>query len=187
MPISSLLRVCGIFSVIGGLLFLAMPVWYNVSLEVGAFADLIGMVLLVFGIIGIYLRQINASGLLGLITFIIVLIGTVLWTSFKWASAFIVPILEKLAPEILNTPPKILEIGMGISLFSFFIGWFLFALVTAWKGVLPRWGAILLILAMITEFIPFGYYVAQPLAGLGFIWLGYFLWKGKYEEVKLHQ
>lgn len=187
MSLSSLLRVCGILSVIGGLLFLAMPVWYNVSSEVGAFVDLVGLVLLLFGIIGIYLRQIKESGLVGLITFIFALIGTVLWTSFKWASAFVVPVLEKQAPEIINTPADLLEIGMGISLFSFFIGWFLFALATAWKGVLPRWGAILLILAMITEFIPYGYYVAQPLAGLGFIWLGYFLWKGKYEEVKLHQ
>lgn len=187
MPMSSLLRVCGIFSVFGGLLFLAMPVWYNVSSVVGAFADLVGMIFMLFGIIGIYLRQIKVTGLVGLITFIIALIGTVLWTSFKWVSAFVVPILEKKAPEILNTPPEILEIGMGISLFSFFIGWFLFALVTAWKGILPRWGAILLILAMIADFIPYGYFVAQPLAGLGFIWLGYFLWKGKYEEVKSFQ
>lgn len=184
MSLSSFQRACGLFSMIGGLLFLILPVFYEVFPGVGASLDLIGMVFLLFGIIGIYLFQINAVGVFGFITFIFALVGTALWTAYKWAAVFVVPVLEEHAPELLqDPPPELLSIGLSISLYTFFIGWFLFSLVTAWKAELPRWGAILLVLATIVDFIPYGYYASQPLAGIGFLWLGYTIWKKKSQEV----
>lgn len=185
MNLSSFLRFTGVCSIIAGILFLSLAIWYNTSLgQFGAYVNLIGMAFLLLGLVGIYLRQMNAVGILGFFIFILTFIGAALWTGFGWVSAFVVPVLEEVAPEILaDAPPAPLNIGMSISMFSFFIGLLLFGLVTAWKRILPRGAAILLVLVPILDFIPIGSYVAQPLAGVALIWLGYSIWKGNYEEV----
>jgi hypothetical protein len=167
---------------ITGLLFLSLAIWYNTSLGgFGAFVNLAGMALLPLGLVGIYLCQREAVGVWGFIILVLAIIGTVLWAGFGWASAFVVPVLEDLAPEILkDSPPGLIGTGLMISLVTFFLPLFLFALMTAWKGILPRVAAILLVLVPILDFIPFGNYVAQPLAGVSLLWLGYSIWKGNY-------
>lgn len=42
----------------------------------------------------------------------------------------------------------------------------LFGLLTAVKGVLPRWPAIILFLVPIMDFIAYGSYAAQPLSSV---------------------
>ena len=60
--------------------------------------------------------------------------------------AFVVPVLQDRAPELVNgDPPGLANVGLQISLFTFFIGLLLFGIMTAIKGILPRWAAILLI------------------------------------------
>ncbi|MFJ5716218.1 hypothetical protein [Neobacillus sp. NPDC093127] len=108
--------------------------------------------------------------------------GAGMWTGFGWADVFVVPALGKHAPQLVNTLPEQMNMGLIISLFSFFGGMFLFNLLTAVKGILPRWAALLLVIVPIIDFIPIGNYLAQPLAGVSFIWLGYSLWKGPYKE-----
>lgn len=186
MSMSAFMRFTGLCSIITGILFLSTAIWYNTSLEgFGAYVNLAGMAILPLGLVGIYLRQRNAVGILGFIIFVLAIIGTVLWAGFGWAGAFVVPVLEELAPEILSdTPPGLINIGLMISLLGFFIPLFLLGLVTAWKGILPRVAAILLVLVPILDFIPYGSYVAQPLAGVSLLWLGYSIWKGDYQEEK---
>jgi hypothetical protein len=184
--LTSFLRFTGVSSIITGVLFLSMVIWYNISsLEaIGSYLNLIGMAFLLLALVGIYLRQMNAIGIFGFIIFLISFIGAVLWSGFGWVGAFVVPALEEVAPEILSgSPPAMINLGMSLSMFTFFGGMLLYGLVTAWKGILPRGGALLLALVPILEFIPYGSTVAQPLAGVALIWLGYALWKGNYEEV----
>ena len=185
LNLSSFLRFTGVCSIISGILFLSLAIWYNTSLgQIGAYVNLIGMVFLLFGLVGIYLYQMNAVGVFVFITFVLFFIGTALWMGFGWVEVFVIPALEEIAPEILaDSPPALLNIGMFTSLIFFFVGLLLFALVTAWKGIHPRGAAILLVLVPFLDFIPFGSYVGQPLAGVALIWLGYSIWKGKYEEV----
>lgn len=163
-----------------------MAIWYNISsLEaIGSYLNLIGMAFLLLALAGIYLRQMNAIGIVGFIIFLISFIGAVLWAGFGWVGAFVVPALEEVAPEIVSgDPPEMINLGLTLSMVTFFGGMLLFGLVTAWKAILPRGGALLLALVPILEFIPYGSNVAQPLAGVALIWLGYALWKGNYEEV----
>ncbi|MFY0544083.1 hypothetical protein [Brevibacillus sp. H7] len=185
MTMPSFLRFSGLCSIIAGILFLSMSVWSSISLEeIGSYADLIGMAFLLLGLVGIYLRQMNAVGVIGFLIFIFTFIGAVLWAGHSWVNAFVIPVLEEFSPQILNNPPEQIMTGVAISLYPFFIGIMLFGIVTAWKAILPRWGALLLAVVPILDFIPYGSYVSQPLAGIGFIWLGYSLWKGSYEEGK---
>lgn len=178
------MRFLGICSVITGILFLSMIIWASTSLdEFGSFVTLIGMVLLVFGLLGFYLRQMNEFGVFGFIVFVITMVGTVLWAGFMWVNAFVVPVLQERAPELVKGgPPGLANVGLQTSLYIFFIGLFLFGILTAIKGVLPRLAAILLILVPILNFIPYADVVSQPLAGISFIWLGISVWKGVYEE-----
>ena len=63
--------------------FLSTVIWDSTSLdEFGSFVSLAATVLLVFGLVGFYLRQITAFGVFGFIVFIITMIGTVLWAGF---------------------------------------------------------------------------------------------------------
>lgn len=141
------------------------------------------MAILPLGLFGIYLRQREAVGIVGFIVFVLSVIGTVMWAGFGWAGAFVVPVLEDLAPEILSdSPPGLINVGLMVSLVSFFIPILLLGLVTAWKGILPRGAGILLVIVPILDFIPYGSYVAQPLAGVSLLWLGYAIWKGEYQE-----
>ena len=57
---------------------------------------MIAGLLLPLGLVGLYARQLEASGLLGLVGFVVAFIGTVLVAGFFWTSAFITPLLSKL-------------------------------------------------------------------------------------------
>lgn len=182
---STFLRVSGLCSLIGGLLFLSTPIWFLgfPDSQIGSYVDHLGTILILWGLVGFYLSQMKTTGKLGFISFALAFLGTSLWVGFKWVHTFVEPALMELAPQIMEgEPPGSILMGINISLLAFFLGWIFFASVTAWKAVLPRWGAIIIIIGLLADFIPFGYYVAQPLAGLGMAWLGYALWKGKKEE-----
>ncbi|WP_026575683.1 hypothetical protein [Bacillus sp. UNC438CL73TsuS30] len=167
---------------ITGILFILTAILYLTSSDKAAdYVNLAGMAFMLLGLVGIYLRQMKEVGMFGFIVFIITFIGSVLWAGFGWAGTFIKPLLEDQAPELLKQAPP----GMMPSMLTFFIGLFLFGIVTALKGVLPRVAAILLILVPILNFVPYGEYVAQPLGGISLLWLGYAVWKGKYENSKV--
>lgn len=187
MTLSSFLRVSGLCAMIGGLLFLSTPIWVLgfPDTMINAYVDHLGTILILLGLVGCYLSQIKSTGKFGLISFLIAFLGTSMWIGFKWASSFIVPVLKDVAPQMIDEMPATIMIGMMISLYTFLIGWILFSIVTARKAVLPRWGAILIIIGLISDVIPYGYYVAQPLAGLGIAWLGYALWQGRKENETL--
>lgn len=143
-----------------------------------SYVDLISMLLLVLGIVGLYLYQAKEFGTIGFIIFLLTFFGAIMWAGHSWVNAFVAPILEKTAPEIIVEPPTLLITGVALSLYPFFLGLLLFGLWTAIKGVLPRAPAVLLIVVPILDFIPYGYYLSQPLAGVAILWLGFSIWKG---------
>lgn len=179
MTLSSFIRFTGLCSVIAGILFVSLSIWYNTGMHAfGAYVDLIGMLFLLLGLSGMYLVQAKAFGKAGFIVFLIVFFGAAMWTGHSWVNAFLIEVLEKAAPEVLEEPPAKLMTGISLSLYPFFLGLLLFGLFTALKGILPRWPALILVIVPILDFIPYGSYVAQPLAGAALVWLGYSVWKG---------
>jgi hypothetical protein len=136
---------------------------------------LISTALLLLGLVGLYISQSEAVGVLGLVGFLVAFLGTVLLTGTLWFELFITPTLAAVAPELLaaelGRPGFILMVLLGA------VGWVLFGVATLRAGVYPRWAAILLIVGGVIAFLP------VPLVGIIFsvtvAYLGFLLFTGQ--------
>src|SRR5215203_7077243 len=120
---------------------------------------LLGLVLLLWGLIGIYGPQSRAAGTFGLWTFVFVFLGTALAAGNVWAEVFVYPTLAQVAPDMLSgagfeTGAAYMSTGLSMSYPLFFLGLILFAAATFWARVYPRWIALLLIISVpVTMFL----------------------------------
>ena len=127
-------------------------------------------VLLPLGLVGLYANQLEVSGPLGLVGFVVAFIGTVLVAGFFWTSAFIVPVLAVEAPELLAV--RSLP-GFFRSFVVFGLGWLLFGVATLRAGVYPRASAVLLIVGAVLTVVRLP--LTSVLLGAGVAWMGYVL------------
>jgi len=130
------------------------------SYSVSSGLRLLGMVLLVWGLIGIYGPQSRAAGAFGLWTFVFVFLGTALAVGNVWAEVFVYPTLAQIAPDMLSgagfgTEAAVyMSVGLSLSYPLFFLGLILFGAATFWARVYPRWIALLLIVSVpVTMFL----------------------------------
>src|SRR5215218_842155 len=72
------------------------------SYSVSSGLRLLGLVLLLWGLIGIYGPQSRAAGTFGLWTFVVVFLGTALAVGNVWAEVFVYPTLAQVAPDMLS-------------------------------------------------------------------------------------
>ncbi len=136
---------------------------------------LLGLILLSVGLVGLYARQSETAGPLGLVGFLVALVGTVFFTGFFWANLFVAPALAVGAPEFLDQGGRFP--GFRLSLLIYAVGWLLFGLASLNARVYPRAPVIALILGAALDL--FG----APLSGLvidaAFVWLGFVLLSGR--------
>jgi hypothetical protein len=123
------------------------------SYSVSSGLRLLGLVLLVWGLIGIYGPQSRAAGTFGLWTFVVVFLCTALAVGNVWAEVFVYPTLSQIAPEMLSgagfeTEAAYMSTGLSLSYPLFYLGLVLFGAATFWAGVYPRWIAVLLIISV---------------------------------------
>jgi len=129
------------------------------SYSVSSGLRLLGLVLLVWGLIGIYGPQSRAAGTFGLWTFVVVFLGTALAAGNVWAEVFVYPTLAQIAPGMVpggftTEAAAYMSAGLSLSYPLFFLGLILFAAATFWAGVYPRWIALLLIISVpVTMFL----------------------------------
>src|SRR5215218_7585270 len=120
---------------------------------------LLGLVLLVWALIGIYGPQSRAAGTFGLWTFVVVFLGTTLAAGNTWAEVFVYPTLTQVAPSMVpggftTEASSYMSVGQTLSYPLFFLGLILFAAATFWARVYPRWIAVLLIISVpVTMFL----------------------------------
>jgi len=170
------------------------PLWVPSHL-IGA----IGFVLILLGMIGLYARQLEKVGLLGLIGFILTFVGFTLSAgALIFLSVIIVPFLAVQGMDSLVDPKGPLfsslamQLTVGVSALSLLLGMLLFAIATLRANILPRWGAWLVIVS-----IPLGilgvlliFFIGTSLqgivqaipgivVGLGLIAWGWALWSEK--------
>jgi hypothetical protein len=134
--------------------------YLTISYSVSSGLRLLSLVLLVWGLIGIYGPQSRAAGNFGLWTFVFAFLGTALAAGNVWAEVFVYPTLAQIAPGMLSGAgfgtEAALYIGVGLNLSYplWFLGLILFAAATFWAGVYPRWIALLLIVSVpVTMFL----------------------------------
>ncbi len=172
--------VSGVLSVIGDLLALVVDVENPESATTTSYAlvfwlYLLGGVLLLLGLVGLYVRQSEAAGVLGLVGFLTAFLGTALVSGAVWFELFITPSLATEAPELSES-----ELGLAGFILSFLlvvIGWLLFGVATLRARVYPRLAAVLLIVGAVVSFAPI------PLSGIvlsvAVAWLGFAIFTGR--------
>src|SRR5829696_3710270 len=130
------------------------------SYSVSSGLRLLSLVLLVWGLIGIYTPQSRAAGTFGLWTFVVVFLGAALAAGNTWAEVFVYPTLAQIAPDMLSgagfgtEASAYMSTGLSLSYPLFFLGLILFGAATFWAHVYPRWIALLLIISVpVTMFL----------------------------------
>jgi hypothetical protein len=110
---AGLLRGAGLAGLVGGILIaIANPIAFLSGVYAGtssrgalvffALLVLIGVVLLL-GLVGIYVSQAEATGVLGLIGFLLTFLGMIMIAGLYWARAFVVPPLQPAPAGLLLT------------------------------------------------------------------------------------
>jgi hypothetical protein len=187
MSSSELIRWCGLPAIAAGvslviaellsLMFFGYDFSNTATTRTYAFYSvwiMIAGLLLPLGLVGLYARQLEAAGPLGLVGFVVAFIGTVLVAGFFWTSAFVAPILALEAPELLAV--RSLP-GFFRSFIVFALGWLLFGVATLRARVYPQAAVVLLIVGAGLIVIP------RPLTSIvlaaAVVWMGYVLFTGR--------
>jgi hypothetical protein len=156
MSSSNLLRLAGLAALLGAVLliiaglaqlvlnlFFSGPVAVSEAgmgaLYVRSALGLLGNALVALGLVGLYVRQSEATGILGLVSFLVTFLGMTLPMGFKWAT-------------ILSL-----------------LGWALFGIVGMQAGIYPRGAAVLLIIGAAASGLFNILLVAPVVAGPGAI------------------
>jgi hypothetical protein len=122
------------------------------SYHVSSGLRLLSIVLLVWGLVGIYGRRSRALGTFGLWAFVVAFLGTVLTVGNVWAEVFVWPTLTEVAPNTLSgtitgaSPYLVAGLNLSFPLFGF--GLILFGGATFWTGVYSRWASALLVVSI---------------------------------------
>jgi hypothetical protein len=131
--------------------------------------------LLLGGLVGLYVRQSEAAGRLGMIGFLLAFFLTTFVTGDFYANTFVTPMVALEAPAFLDNPLSgFLQAWLPFDFVLLALGWLLLAVVTVRARVYPRAASWLLVGAVVGL-------VPIPLANLPFeaalAWLGLVLLK----------
>lgn len=197
MSSSKLIRWSGLAALAGGLLFIIFSVAEFIAgqdrlpSEAAATSAwpiieggyVVTVVLIGLGLVGLYARQAQRAGWLGLIAFLVTFTGVLLTAGSAWSQAFLGPWLARTAPELLDSgSADSMFFAFWISYIVFSLGWFLFGLASLRAGVLSRGASILFMIGAPLPII-LGGFLNVPFGGevvfaAALAWAGYELWSG---------
>jgi hypothetical protein len=206
---SNIIRWAGLSAAVAGVLFVVIQtihppdVLSSVTTGRWAIAHYLGVAmgfLGLLGVAGLYARQVEKAGWLGLAGYLLFSLFWALTMAFQFAEASISPLLATEAPAFVEGFLGMVtgarsEINLGalpaINSLTGFVGYvlggLLFGLATLRAGILPRWAAGLLTFAAVSVLTapllghPLDRILAVPM-GLALAWLGYALWSERREH-----
>jgi hypothetical protein len=167
---SGLIRLCGLAAVCGGLIFAGIqpihPPDVLASVTTSGWSFVLSLkflmcLLFIIGVGGLYARQVEESGWLGFVGFLLIIVSFWLQTGFVFVELFVLPVMAAAAPAfvdsylgIVNGSPGTIDIGAlvptyGVLAVCYLLGGLVFGIATVRANVLPRWPAILLALAAV--------------------------------------
>ena len=195
---SNLIRWAGLSAVVAGVLSVVAPIIHPLdvpssvatsSWAIAHYLILGGSIFTLLGITGIYARQVEEAGLLGLVGFLMFFVALALITGVALLEAIVMPLLATEDPQFIavffaGEDPGVLDtVRLPVGLL-YIIGWLLFGIAILRAGILPRWAAIVFITGIVL--VPLGLLLPEEVgrylsvvAGLGLAWLGYALWSEK--------
>lgn len=205
---SNLIRWAGFAALLAGIIFAGIqpihPPDFLPSVTTTAWATIMPVKLLMcllflLGFTGLYARQVEKTGWLGLVGYLMLSLSWSLNTAFIFVETFILPVLAVPSPEfvenflgIVNGFPGDMNIGAlpavyGLTGLLYMLGGLLFGIATFRAGILPRWTAgLLAVAAAITPAAALLPHTIQRFAGipvgLAVAWLGYALFSERREK-----
>jgi len=201
-------RWSGLAAIAAGVIFIAIqpihPPDELASVSTGTWAVVQTLkfsmgILGLIGLTGIFARQVNEAGWLGLAGYLMLSVFYILTTVFSFIEAYVAPLLIVDAPKFIdnilglafgNFSPSIGAIGgfYAVAGIMFLLGGLLLGIAIFRAGVLPRWAGALLIFGavsppVLSTFIthPANRLLSAPIS-LALIWLGYALFTGYREK-----
>jgi hypothetical protein len=145
------------------------------------------------GLSGLYARQAEKSGWVGLAGYLLLTLWLALILGFTFVEVFILPPLATVAPTFVaswlgmfNGAGSAIELGSLPTVWTitgplYILGGVLFGIATFRAGILPRWAGVLLAVGTamgpLAALVPLDLQpkVAVPV-GIALMWLGYSLW-----------
>ena len=206
---AGLIRSAGLFAILAGVLYISIqfvhPPEQISSVNSGtwiiaACLTLAMSLFSLFGIIGIYTKQVTEAGWLGLAGFLIFSLFWLASTAFSFIEAFVLPLLTTEAPQFVEGFLGIFggadsEVYLGIlpalapiAGILYLLGGLLLGIATFRAAVLPQLPAGLLAFGAVVTLAgaiiphPIDRILAIPM-GLAFIWLGYILWSERKSSI----
>lgn len=205
---SKLIRWAGLSALLAGVFFVLVGMFHPLSIisSVTTTRWIIVHVVAIamsffglFGMAGIYARQAEKSGWLGLVGFVMFSLWLMLMIGFTFVEAFILPSLATSAPTFVEGflgmfSDSASQINLGVLPILWtvtgpllILGGLLFGIATFRAGILPRWaGALIAIGSMLTPLAALlpPEHEAKILVptGLAFVWMGYALWSARREQ-----
>ena len=153
--------------------------------------------LLMFGAIGLYLRQADRTGWFGAFAFATALVGSALLLATEWLQLFEVRDVALRAPETLNRLDAagvgLDDIGAMAAMAVFVAGWIALAVSSRRSGLFPRHATTLVIAGLFaTPFLSavlpslLAGAIGNAILGAGWMWLGWDMWRSKTAVIASH-
>jgi hypothetical protein len=199
---SHLFRLAGLAAVVAGLSFAVVGVFHpanviaSVTTPRWAIVHVFALAMSffgMFGMTGLYARQVEESGWLGLIGYLMLTTWLAIVMGFTFVESFILPTMATMFPVFVegfvgmftNTASTV-DLGLLPTMWAisgplYLLGGVIFGIATFRAGIFPRWAGILLAVGTAAGpaailFPPdFVGLVAVPV-GVALAWLGYALW-----------
>lgn len=198
MSASNLIRWSGLATMLGGICMILFILVHpfgeldppKVMNDLWVLADslrVMGAILVLFGLMGLYMLQAEKAGRLGLVSFVLAFSGTALFVGNGMIIAYVLAPLAVHAPDLASfNGPLSKEPAFALSyvfmIVLLLVSYLLFGVSIIRAQVFPRWAAVLLILGALLFFeppvlvpyvIPF---VGALIFGVALTWLGSVLW-----------
>jgi hypothetical protein len=205
---SKLIRWAGLSAMVAGMFYVLVGLFHppnvlsSVTTTQWAIVHVLAIAMCFFGIlgmVGLYAKQAEKSGWLGLAGFLLFSLWFAFILGFSFVETFILPSLATEAPKVVDGflgmfTSTASEINFGIlpTIWTltaplYMLGGLLFGIATFRAGILPRWAGGLFVigtaLAPVAALLPLEHQpkVAVPV-GIALAWLGYALWSERREQ-----
>lgn len=200
-----LFRIGGLITVLGGVIYAVGALLHPVGEDLTAVSSpnwvpahlvlWISSTLILFGLVALYARQAEMTGWLGLISFVLSLIGIALVGTLLYMVATMVPAIAVEEPALFERAMTVPAFALGVIFLGYGLGFILFGVATMRAGVLPRWSGLLLIIGVAISMLegsPIDETILHAvltfgriLFGLALAWMGYALWSQERERVSV--